>query len=450
MERMKQKKSSDLKNLKTMPHSEEAEMAVIAGVLNDNKLLDVANEIISEGDFYYLRNQQIFKIMNELYTASETIDMVTVKSKADGRKVDIDVSYLAKIGDYLSYSGIESHCKIIREKSLLREIIISSHEMMQEAYGEPEDMDNFVQSLEQRLFQIAQRKKTEDESVLARSLITDMLDRFGELRKNPGHVSGLGTGLKDLDAMTTGFHKQDYVILAGRPSTGKTSLAINFSYHIASALDRPVLFFSLEMSREQILERLFCVAAKLNYHRIRQGYWDKEGKEWGRMQFKTTEISNLPFLINDSAAISLNFLRSKIRKAKTEYPNLAFVVIDYIQLMSYPEAESREQQVSTISKGIKALCKEIDIPILALSQMNRQSEMRGDSTPRLSDLRESGTLEQDADIVLFVWHQGDESGGGEKGVSAKIKIAKQRNGPVGMVDTVFFRESMRFENKSYA
>ena len=442
----RERKSSDLKNLKTMPHSEEAEMAVIAGVLNDNRLLDAANEIVSEGDFYYLRNQQIFKIMNELYTARQTIDMITVKSKADSRKANIDVAYLAKIGDYLSYTGIGSHCKIIREKALLREIIASSYEMMQEAYGEPEDMDGFVQSLEQRLFQIVQHKKTEDESVLARSLITGMLDHLGELRKNPGHVSGLETRLKDLDAMTTGFHKQDYIILAGRPSTGKTSLAINFSYHIA-ANKGPVLFCSLEMSRAQILERLFCIAARLNYHRMRQGIWDKNGEEWGRMQFKTTEISNLPFLINDSAAISLNFLRSKIRKAKMDYPNLAFVVIDYIQLMSYPEAESREQQVSTISKGIKALCKEIDIPILALSQMNRQSEMRGDPTPRLSDLRESGTLEQDADIVLFVWHQDDGNGGGGKAVSAKIKIAKQRNGPVGVVDTLFFKESMRFENK---
>lgn len=425
-----------------MPHSEEAEMAVLASVLGNNRLLDTANEIISDGDFYYLRNQQIFRIMNDLYAGSQTVDMITVKSKADAQNVDIDVSYLTKIGDYFSYTGIESHCKIIREKAILREVITSSYEMMQEAYGEPENMDNFVQSFEQRLFQISQRKKTEDESVLARNLIADMLDRMGKLRENPGHVSGLESGLKDLDVMTTGFHDQDYAILAGRPGAGKTSLATNFAYNVASKLKLPVLFFSLEMSKEQMLERLFCLAARANYHLMRQGCSSEE--EWGRMTSKTAEISNLPFLINDSASISLNFLRSKIRKAKMDYPNLALVVIDYIQLMSYPEAENREQQVSTISRGIKALCKEVNIPILALSQMNRQSEMRSDPMPRLSDLRESGTLEQDADIVLFVWQQ--EEGNG-KAVPAKIKIGKQRNGPVGTIDVVFFRESMRFEDK---
>ena len=335
------KKSFDSKELKTMPHSEDAEMAVLAGVLGDNRLLDMANEIVSEGDFYYMRNGQIFRIMNELYSSSHTVDMITVKTKAEGKGVDIDIAYLSKIGDYISYTGIESHCKIIKEKALLREIIISSQEAMQKAYDEPDDIDNFVQSLEQRLFQIGQRKKVEDGNVLARTLIEDMMERIEKAKKDPGHVSGLESGLKDLDTYTTGFHKQDYVILAGRPSMGKTSLALNISYHVAARLSLPVLFFSLEMSKEQIVERLFCLASKVSHHRMRQGYWKND--EWDRMFSKTSEISNLPFLINDSAAISLNFLRSKIRRAKVEYPNLALVVIDYIQLMSYPEAENREQ-----------------------------------------------------------------------------------------------------------
>ena len=440
---MEQKKK--LSDLKTMPHSEEAEMAVLAGVLGNNKFIDKVSEIISEEDFYYLRNQQIFKIMKELYSDSHTIDMITVKSKAAARNVNIDVAYLVKIGDYFSYSGIESHCKIIKEKALLRAIITSSHKTIQDAYDEPTNIDDFVQSIERSFFQISQRKVAENESVLAKNLITDMIDRMGELRKNPGHVSGLETGLKDLDVMTTGFHNQDYVILAGRPSSGKTSLALNFAYHVASHQKLPVLFFSLEMSKEQIMERLFCLAAKADHHLMRQGRGS--GEEWARMTSKIREISELPFLINDGAAISLNFLRSKIRRAKIDYPNLAFVIIDYIQLMSYPEADNREQQVSTISKGIKALCKEINIPILALSQMNRMSEMRGDPTPRLSDLRESGTLEQDSDLVFFIWQKEGEGEGYGKPVPAKLKIGKQRNGPVGTIDVMFFRESMRFENK---
>ena len=441
------KKSFDSKELKTMPHSEDAEMAVLAGILSDNKLLDMVNEIVSEGDFYYLRNQQIFKIMNELYSNSHTVDMITVKTKAEAKGMNIDVAYLAKIGDYLSYTGIESHCKIIREKALLREIITSSQEAMQKAYDEPDNIDDFVQALEQKLFQIGQRKKVEDGNVLARTLIKDMMERIEKAKENPGHVSGLESGLKDLDTNTTGFHKQDYVILAGRPSMGKTSLALNISYHVAARLGLPVLFFSLEMSKDQILERLFCLAAKVSHHRMRQGYWKDD--EWNRMFSKTAEISNLPFLINDSAAISLNFLRSKVRRAKVDYPNLALVVIDYIQLMSYPEAENREQQVSTISKGVKALCKEMDMPVLVLSQLNRNLEMRSDPTPRLSDLRESGTLEQDADTVLFVWQPDAESDGKDsaKATLSKIKIAKQRNGPIGTIDALFFKESMKFENK---
>ena len=445
MMQKKAKKSSDSASLRTMPHSEDAEMAVLAGILGDNRLLDAANEIVSAEDFYYSRNGRIFGIMNELYSAGSTVDIITVKSKADAREAGINVAYFAKIAEYVTYTGIESHCKIIREKSLLRQIILSSHETMQKAYEEPDNMEDFVQSMEQGIFQIMQRKKSADESVLARSMIAGMLDRLGELRKHPGHVSGLECGLKDVDAMTTGFHKQEYIILAGRPGAGKTSMALNFSYNITSKLNLPVLFFSEEMSKEQILERIFCLAAKTSHHLMRQGMSSQE--DWDRMAAKTSEIAKLPFLINDTAAITLNFLRSKIRKAKISYPNLAFVVIDYIQLMSYPEAENREQQVSTISKGIKALCKEIDIPILVLSQMNRQSEMRSDPTPRLSDLRESGTLEQDADVVLFVWQTEELGSGRGKPVPAKIKIAKQRNGPVGTVDAVFFSESMRFENK---
>ena len=441
----KQKKSSNMAGLKTMPHSEDAELAVLAGILGSNRLLDTVNEIVSAGDFYYSRNKEIFNIMNDLYTNNQTIDIITVKTKADSLGSDIDVTYFAKIAEYITYTGIESHCKIVREKALLRQIITSSYDTMQKAYEEPGDMEEFVQSLEQQVFQIIKHKRSEDESVLVRSLISDTLDRLGELRKNPGHVSGLPCGLKDVDAMTTGFHKQEYIILAGRPGAGKTSLGINFSYNIAMTLNQPVLFFSLEMNKEQIMERLFCLAAKTSHHLMRQGMSSEE--DWARLESKISEISNLSFLINDSAAITLNFLRSKIRKTKVDYPNLAFVVIDYIQLMSYPEAENREQQVSTISKGIKALCKEVDIPILVLSQMNRSSEMRSDPTPRLSDLRESGTLEQDADIVFFVWHTAEAGGGRGKPVPAHIKIAKQRNGPVGTVEAVFFSESMRFEDK---
>ena len=445
MKQKRPKKSFDPAELKTMPHNEDAELAVLAGILNNNRVLDSVNEIIIEDDFYYSRNREIFSIMNELYADNQTVDIITVKSKSESKGLGIDIAYFAKIAEYITYTGIESHCKIIMEKSLLRRIITSSYEAMQKAYEEPEDMDDFVQSLEQGVFQIIKHKKSEDESVLARNLIADTLDRLGELRKNPGHVSGLECGLRDVDSMTTGFHKQDYIILAGRPGAGKTSLAINFSHNIALKVGQPVLFFSLEMSKEQIMERLFCSAARTNHHLMRQGMSSKD--EWTRLTSKVTELSNLSFLINDSAAITLNFLRSKIRKAKVDYPNLAFVVIDYVQLMSYPDAENREQQVSTISRGIKALCKEIDIPILVLSQMNRESEKRSDPTPRLSDLRESGTLEQDADIVLFVWQTGEIGTGRGKPMPAKIKIAKQRNGPVGTVDALFFGESMRFEDK---
>jgi len=324
-------------------------------------------------------------------------------------------------------------------------VIAASYEAMQGAYDEPGDVDDFVQSLEQKFFNIGRKRKESLDSVLVRELIAPTMERFEFARQNKGHVSGLETGLADLDRMTTGFAAPDYIILAGRPSMGKTSLGLNIAHHVTVNQKLPVIFFSLEMGKAQIGERVLCLAARADYHKFRQGYGSDE--EWARISSKIGEVADAPFLVNDSAAISLNFLRSQIRKAKLDHPNLAFAVIDYIQLMSYPRAQSREEAVSELSKGIKALCKELEMPIMAISQLNRQVEMRGDQVPRLSDLRESGTLEQDADVVMFVWHTEEEQRYGRGSIS-KIKVGKQRNGPVGTVETLFFRESMRFENKA--
>ena len=436
------KKSFDVEKMRIPPHSEDAEMAVLAGILSNNRVFDKVSELVISDDFYHPNNKQIFKTMGELHNENQAIDMITVKSKMESKKQKIDVAYLAKLGNYLGYEGIESHCKIIKEKAILRNVIITAHEAMQSAYLEPDDVSSLVQTLEQKFFNIGQKKEARD-SILVKDLIVPTMDRFDFAKKNKGHVLGLETGLTDLDKMTTGFNVTDYIILAGRPSMGKTSLAINIGCYVTINQKLPVLFFSLEMGRAQVGERILCLVAKADYHKLRQGYGSNE--EWARISSKIGEIADAPFLINDNAAISLNFLRSQIRKVKSEYPNLALVIIDYIQLMSYPQARSREEAISELSKGIKALCKELEMPIVAVSQLNRQVEMRGDQNPRLSDLRESGTLEQDADMVLFVWHEPDQQYG--KGSLSKIKIGKQRNGPVGTVETLFFRESMRFENK---
>lgn len=436
------KKSIDTENLRVPPRDEEAEMAVLANILSDNGAFDKISELVTPADFYYPNNRQIFEVMGELNGASQVVDMITVKSKMESKKLKVDVTYLAKLGNYLGYAGIESYCKIIKEKATLRRVVATSYEAMQSAYDEPESVDDFVQSLEQKFFNIGRKKESRD-SVLVKDLIIPTMDRFDFAKKNKGHVLGLETGLADLDKMTTGLNAPDYVILAGRPSMGKTSLALNIAYYITVNQKLPVLFFSLEMGKAQVGERILCLAAKADYHRLRQGYGSDE--EWARISSKIGEIADAPLLINDNAAISLNFLRSQIRKAKVDHPNLAFAIIDYIQLMSYPKAQSREEAVSGLSKGIKALCKELEMPIMVVSQLNRQVEMRGGQVPRLSDLRESGTLEQDADMVMFVWHEEEERYG--KASVSKIKIGKQRNGPVGVVEALFFRESMRFESK---
>ncbi len=438
-------KKSKTENLKVQPHSDEAEMAVLANILGNNKIFDTVDELVNASDFYSIRNQHIFQMMGELNAEGQAIDLITVKSKMESKGFDIDVVYLTKLGDYIGYAGVRSHCKIIKKKAMLRSVIITSYDAMQSAYEEPEDAGELLQSIEQKFFNIGREEKVQD-SVLVKDLVEGAVDRFDFAKKNKGHVFGLETGLKDLDEMTTGLNPPDYVILAGRPSMGKTSLGMNIGYHVASKQNLPVLFFSLEMSKEQIGERLLCSAAKANYHKMRQGYGTNE--EWARISSKMGEIAAAPFLINDKASVSLNFLRTQIRKVKVDYPELALVVIDYIQLMSYPEAQSREEAVSTLSKGIKGMCKDLNMPIVAISQLNRQVEMRGNMEPRLSDLRESGTLEQDADMVLFVWHE--ESNGRGNANMSKIKIGKQRNGPVGIVDVLFFTEFMKFENKNYA
>lgn len=434
------KKSPDLA-LATPPHSEEAEMAVLASILADNKLFDRISELVSKDDFYHLVNGNIFSVMGELNAEGQAIDMITIKSKLESKGTKVDVTYLTRLGGYIGYAGVESHCKIIREKALRRNIIVAAHEAIELVCSEEENAEEILQSIEQRFFSMSKNEKKR-ETVPIKNLIGQAMDRFDYAKTHQGHVFGLETGLLALDKMTTGFNPPDYIILAGRPSMGKTSLALNIAYHVASKVGLPVLFFSLEMSREQIGERVLCMASKIDYHKMRQGYGSDE--EWARISIKMGEVANTPLLVNDNAAMSLNFMRSQIRKAKIDYPELVLVVIDYIQLMSYPEAQSREEAVSELSKGVKAMCKDMGMPILVISQLNRQVEMRASQEPRLSDLRESGTLEQDADMVLFVWHEEGKKQG--KANVSKIKIGKQRNGPVGTIDVLFFPESMRFEN----
>lgn len=430
------------------PQDLDAELAVLGGMLLDNDAVNKVIEILEARDFYRESHQEIFQAVLTLYQKNEPIDLITVANvlKATSRLDMVGgASYLASLADGMpTTANIAYHAKIVHQQAILRRLIAAANTIADMSFVQGEDsVDNLVDQAEQIIYDIAEQKSQQSFASM-RDIVKASFKEIEEMYENKKPVSGLSTGFSDLDAMTSGMHPSDLVIIAGRPSMGKTAFALSVLAHSAIHEDEPVALFSLEMSKEQLVKRLLCSEAKVDASKLRGGYLAES--DWPKLTRAAGLLSEAPIYIDDTPAISILEMRAKSRRLQRE-KGLKMVAVDYLQLMrGVGKIESREREISEISRGLKALAKELNVPVIALSQLNRGVESRQDKRPMMSDLRESGAIEQDADVIAFVYR--DEMYNKEspdKGI-AEIVIGKQRNGPTGTVRLAFLGDYTRFEN----
>ena len=445
--------SGEIDAARIPPQALDAERSVLGSMLLSRDAIATAIQNLEDEAFYREAHRKIWRVIIELFDKSEPVDMVTLVEELKRRK-ELEgvggVSYLTTLDQYVASAGnVEHYCKIVREKATLRRLIDVGTGIVGQAYDGREDPADLLDRAEQSIFAISDaRLRTGFQPM--RQLVLQGYSAIEEYRQRKVHVTGVPSGFYDLDEMTAGFQKSDFVVIAGRPSMGKTALAMNIAENVAvraKSKDRQtVAVFSLEMSREALVQRLLCSQAKVDIHKIRRGYASAE--EYKRLQNSAAQLHEASIYIDDTAAIGILEMRAKARRLVSEVP-LGLIVIDYLQLIRGPQdAENRQQEISSISRSLKALAKELQVPVIALSQLSRAVETRGGSKrPMLSDLRESGAIEQDADVVLFVYRpEVYETDPAKMDGKAEIIIAKQRNGPTGSVDLAFIRECTRFES----
>lgn len=432
---------------KTMPHNVEAEQSVIGSMIMDPEAVLSASEIITAEDFYGSQYGILFQAMVDLYTAGKPIDLVTLVDKLSQMNVPPELSSIEFIRDIISAvptsANIKYYANIVREKSVLRKLIKVNEDIANTCYVGKENLDEILDETEKRIFSLLQSKNNED-YVPIRKVVINAMERIEAVSKVKGSVTGLPTGFTDLDYMTSGFQKSDLILIAARPSMGKTAFELNIAEYMAFRKNETVAIFSLEMSKEQLVNRLFSLESRVDSQKIRTG--NLEDSDWERLIESANVIGNSNLIIDDTPSISIGELRSKCRKYKLEH-NLGIVIIDYLQLMTAGgKQESRQQEISEISRSLKALARELDIPVVALSQLSRAVEGRPDHRPMLSDLRESGAIEQDADMVMFLYRDDYYNKESEKKGIAEVIIAKQRNGPIGTVELVWMPNYTKFAN----
>ncbi|WP_457574592.1 replicative DNA helicase [Desulfolithobacter sp.] len=431
------------------PQNVEAEQAVLGTVLiQDGSLIKII-EILEPEDFYREAHKLIYQAMVQLFEKREPHDLITVTNLLnDQNKLDQvgGPAYLASLTDIIPFSGtLVHHAKIIRQKSILRRLIRSATEVAARCYEEQDDIDALVDDAERTIFEIAQAKKGQGFQPMAK-IVPKAFERVTKLFERKEHITGVATGYEELDRMTAGLQPSDLIILAGRPSMGKTALVMNMVQHAALIEKVSVGVFSLEMSMEQLALRMLCSVGRIDSQRIRTGRLLES--DWPKLTRATGMLSDAPIFIDDSAAMSVLDMRAKARRLKAEH-NLGLIVVDYLQLMKgKSNIENRTQEISDISRSLKAMAKELDVPVVALSQLNRSLESRNDKRPQLSDLRESGAIEQDADLILFIYRDevyNTAEDNPNRGI-AEVIIGKQRNGPIGTVKLTFLSQYTTFEN----
>ena len=436
---------------RALPQALEVERAVLGAMLIDNMAINRVVEVLGdETAFYHTPHRKVYAAIQKLSERGEPVDQVTLTEELVRRGQLDDVGGAVLIAELASEmataANAEYHAQIVLEKAQRRRLIAAATQTLTESYEETEDVRELIDRAEQRVFQIAEGELGKGVMSLA-SAIEEAYVAIERAHEQPGALTGVTTGYTDLDEITAGLQSSDMIILASRPSMGKTALTLCMARNAAVKGSTPVLYFSLEMSTEQLAQRLLCAEARVSSHRLRTGRLSEE--EWQRLSEWTGKLIEAPIYIDDTPAISVMELRAKARRAKSEY-NIELIIVDYLQLMTASESfGSREQEIAYISRSLKALAKELDIPIVACAQLSRAVESRTDKRPQLADLRESGSLEQDADVVMFLFRPEvygivDEEGNTQEG-RAEIILGKQRSGPIGSVFLVFQAEYLRFE-----
>ena len=436
---------------RTLPHNLEAERSVLGAILLRNDAFNLAAAVIDSRDFFRVAHQRIFDKMVTLAERSAAIDLITLKEEL-GRSGELEEvggpAYITALVDGVPRSSnVEHYARIIKEKATLRSLILSANKILATAYEAEEDADVILDQAEHAIFAIADAKIREG-FVSVKDLARSSLDTIERLHAHRELVTGVPTGFTDLDEMTSGLQPSDLVIVAARPSMGKTSLVLNIAQHVGTKTDLTVGLFSLEMSKEQLFLRLLTAEARIDAHRLRGGFLGD--RDWGKLSEAIGALSEARIFIDDTPSIGVLEMRAKCRRLASEH-GLNLVIVDYIQLMqARGRFENRTLELASISRSLKGLAKELNVPIVVLSQLSRAPESRADHRPQLSDLRESGALEQDADVVVFIYREdlyADKSqpSPDSQGV-AELIIGKQRNGPTGVVKLAFLREYTRFEN----
>ena len=436
------------------PQNIEAEQAVLGAMLIDKEAIAKATEVLSADDFYREAHRVIFIAMLELYNKNEAVDMVTVTEilKRDNKLEDIGgIAYITSLANVvLTAANVKYHAEIVAEKSVLRQLVRVSTEIAAMGYEANEDVGTLLDTAESRILEISNRKKKNDFTAI-NDILMDSVQSIESLLQNKGGLTGLPAGFADLDKLTSGLHPSDFIILAARPSMGKTALALNIVQNVAlrahkviGGEPRSVAFFSLEMSKEQLVNRMLCAEAGIDSQRLRVG--EMHDEDWTHLWDACDTMSRAKIYIDDTAGITAMDMRSRARRLKAEH-GLDLIVVDYLQLMQGSgkrnNSGDRQQEVSEISRSLKALARELDVPVLALSQLSRSVESRQVKRPMLSDLRESGSLEQDADIVAFLYRE-DYYNPETENKHTELIIAKHRNGPVDTVNLFFQKQFTKF------
>lgn len=431
------------------PQNIEAEQSVLGSMLLEKEAILSASEILRGEDFYKESHKKIFEVIIDLYDKNEPVDLITVSEELRKRNALEEIggiTYITALANSVpTAANVAYHAKIVKDKSMMRKLIHVSTKLVSMGYEEGRDVEEVLDEAERMIFEIAQRRSMEGFASI-RDVVIETFDMIEQLYKNKGRMTGVPTGFLDLDEMTSGFQPSDLIIIAARPSMGKTSFALNIAQYAAIREKVPVAIFSLEMSKEQLVQRMLCAEAHIDSHKLRTGNLDED--DWPKLARAMGPLSEAPIYIDDTPGINIMEMRAKARRLKAE-KGLGLILIDYLQLMQgRGNSENRQQEISEISRSLKALARELRVPVVALSQLSRAPEMRQDHRPILSDLRESGSQEQDSDLVAFLYRDEYYHPDTDKKNIAEVIIAKQRNGPTGVIELVWLDKYTKFANKA--
>ncbi len=437
--------------LRVLPQNLEAEKSVLGAMMIDNEAVGIVLEILDESWFYEESHRLIYSAILQLYNNHKNIDLITLSDHLKGQSLLEAVggiTYLTQLIDFVpSSANVEHYAQIVKEKGILRKLIRNATQIVSESYDSRENVEELVDMAEQLIFEVADLEQRRA-AVHIKDLVKQSIETIDQLYGRKEHVTGVPTGFIDLDRVTSGLQKSDLIIIAGRPSMGKSALALSMVDHIGVNAKKGVALFSLEMSKEQLVQRMLCSQARVDAQKVRTGFLSPS--DWPKLTAAAGKLSTAPIFIDDTPALSTLELRAKARRLKSNY-DIQLIVVDYLQLMrSSYRAESRQQEISEISRSLKDLARELRVPLIALSQLSRAVESRQDHRPQLADLRESGAIEQDADLVgLLIREEYYVPTEENRGV-AELIIAKQRNGPTDTIKMAFIKEFMRFENLARA